>query len=273
MWACGHGGAGDKKSLKELGVNGYDHTFVGTTVGYDRQDGNNTDGIVFTIQQGSIDSDNSEGDTDHSTFSVSKYLSRQLTDGTRRTLTGSFALNNVDTSRKVKFANIDRTATASYNSIALDGSSEFVYSPRQISGAAYNLSLQGGITLTFQEDFTESGANLLSLKVDASQTQVARAGLVDTIYWSGNEDRSSIPFLSLFIHAPHHLGSTETKQRFLNQSSFTTKSDRTTNAYGEVGFGFLDNGDEDTEVSFVTKGKLSDELTELSPTLHYTKKF
>ena len=38
-WARGHGGAGDKKSLKELGVNGYDYTFVGTTVGYDKQDG------------------------------------------------------------------------------------------------------------------------------------------------------------------------------------------------------------------------------------------
>jgi len=272
-WVRGHGGAGDKKSLKELGVNGYDYTFVGTTVGYDKQDGNNTDGMAFTIQQGSIDSDNSEGNTDHTTFSVSKYLSRKLTDGTRRTLTGSFALSNVDSSRKVKFASIDRTATASYNSIALDGSAEFAYSPRQIFGAAHNLSLQGGITLNFQEGFTESGANSVNLKVDASQTQVARAGLVDTIYWSGDEDRSSIPFLSLSIHASHHLGSTETKQRFVNQSSFTTKSDRKTNAYGEIGFGFLDNGDEDTEVSFVTKGKFSDKLTELSAMLQYTKKF
>ena len=59
----------------------------------------------------------------------------------------------------------------------------------------------------------------------------------------------------------------------MNQSSFTTKNDRKTNAYGEVGFGFLDNGDEDTEVSFVTKGKFSDKLTELSAMLHYTKKF
>ena len=100
-----------------------------------------------------------------------------------------------------------------------------------------------------------------------------RAALVDTIYWSGDEDRSSIPYFSLGIHASHHLGSTETKQRFVNQSSFTTKSDRKTNAYGEVGFGFLDNGDEDTEVSFVTKGKFSDKLTEFSAMLQFTKKF
>ena len=272
-WTRGHGGAGDKKSLKELGVNGYDYTFVGTTVGYDKQDGNNTDGMAFTIQQGSIDSDNTEGNTDHTTFSVSKYLSRKLTNGTRRTLTGNFALTNVDSSRKVKFASIDRTATASYNSITLDGSSELTYSPRQIFGAAHNLSLQGGITLNFQEGFTESGANSVNLKVDASQTQVARAGLVDTIFWSGDEDRSSIPFLSLGIHASHHLGSTETKQRFVNQSSFTTKSDRKTNAYGEIGFGLLKKSDENTEFSFVTKGKFSDKLTELSAMLQYTKKF
>ncbi len=256
-----------------FGVNGYDYTFLGTTVGYDKQDGNNTDGMAFTIQQGSIGSDNSEGDTDHTTISVSKYQSRKLAEGIQTTLTGSFALTNVDSSRKVKFASIDRTATASYNSVALDGAVEYAYSPRQLFGAAHNLSLQGGITLNFQEGFTESGANALNLKVDSSQTQVARAGLVDTIYWSGNEDRGSIPFLSIGIHASHHLGSTETKQRFVNQSSFTTKSDRKTNAYGEVGFGFLDNGDKDTEVSFVTKGKFSDKLTELSAMLQYTKKF
>ena len=106
-----------------------------------------------------------------------------------------------------------------------------------------------------------------------SFTITAVAGLVDTIYWSGNEDRGSIPFLSFGIHASHHLGRTKTKQRFVNQSSFTTKSDRKTNAYGEVSFGYLNNSDENTEVSFVTKGKFSDKLTEVSATLQYKKKF
>ncbi len=272
-WALSHGGVGDKKPLKKLGVNGYDYTFVGTTFGYDKQHDNHINGTAVTIQIGSIDSDNGEGDTDHTTFSASKYLSRTLTDGTRQSLTGSFAVTHVDSNRRVRFASIDRTAKASYDSIAFDGAAEHSYSPRQMLGATHNFSLQGGITFNFQEGFTERGADSVNLKVAGSQTQVARAGLVDTIYWSGNEDRSSIPFVTLGIHASHHLGDTHTKQRFVNQNSFTSESDKKTNAYGEVGFGFLGDGDDDTEISFVTKGKFSDKLTEFSAMLQYTKKF
>ena len=36
-WTQVHGGTGDKKSLKDIGVNGYDFNHFGTTIGFDQK--------------------------------------------------------------------------------------------------------------------------------------------------------------------------------------------------------------------------------------------
>ena len=74
-WTQVHGGTGNKKSLKDIGVNGYDFNHFGTTIGFDQQTDKVTNGLALTFQQGTIDSDNNEGSTDHKTFAVSKILS------------------------------------------------------------------------------------------------------------------------------------------------------------------------------------------------------
>ena len=272
-WTQVHGGTGDKKSLKDIGVNGYDFNHFGTTIGFDQQTDKGTEGYALTFQQGNIDSDNSEGSTDHKTFAVSKYQSTSIDNGKRRTLSGSFGITNVDSSRTLNFASINRKATASYNSYSLNGSAEYIYPEKNWFGSAHNLSVNGGLTLNYQEGFTETGANSLNLKVDSNHTQIANAGLVDTIYWSDKTEGETIPFLSLGLHTSYHLGSVESKQRFVNQTNFTTKSDRRSNTHGEIGLGFIQSKDNNTELSFLAKSKFSDKLSENTATFKYSVKF
>ena len=272
-WTQVHGGTGDKKSLKDIGVNGYDFNHFGTTVGFDQQTDKGTDGLALTFQRGTIDSDNNEGSTDHKTFAVSKYQSTNIEDGKRRTLSGSFGITNIDSSRTLNFASINRTATASYNSYSLNGTAEYTYPEKNWFGSSHNLSVNGGLTLNYQEGFTETGANALNLKVDANQTQLANAGLVDTIYWSDKTEGETIPFLSLGLHTSYHIGSVESKQRFVNQTNFTTKSDRRSNTHGEIGLGFIQSKDSNTELSFLAKSNFSDKLSENTATFKYSVKF
>ena len=93
------------------------------------------------------------------------------------------------------------------------------------------------------------------------------------MYWGEKDATGFIPFTSLGIHVAQNMSSTQTKQEFVNQSSFTTKSDRKTNTYGEIGFGFLNTTDKGSEVSFVTNGKFSDKVTEYSAALQMKYKF
>ncbi len=272
-WTQVHGGTGNKKSLKDIGVNGYDFNHFGTTIGLDQQTDKGIEGLALTFQQGTIDSDNSEGSTNHKTVAVSKYQSTNIEDGKRRTLSGSFGITNVDSSRTLNFASIYRTATASYNSFSLNGTTEYTYPEKQWLGSSHNLSLNGGLTFNYQEGFTETGANALNLKVDSNQTQLANAGLVDTIYWSDKTSGKTIPFLFLGIHTSYHLGSVESKQRFVNQTNFTTKSDRKSNTRGEIGLGFIKNKDNNTELSFLAKSKFSDKLSENTANFKYSVKF
>jgi len=272
-WTQVHGGTGDKKSLKDIGVNGYDFNHFGTTIGFDQKTDKGTKGLAFTFQQGTIDSDNNEGSTDHETFAVSKYQSTNIDGGKRRTLSGSFGITNIDSSRTLNFASINRTATASYNSYSLNGTAEYTHPEKKWLGSSHNLSVIGGLTLNYQEGFTETGANALNLKVNSNQTQVANAGLVDTIYWSDKTEGETIPFLSLGLHTSYHLGSVESKQRFVNQTNFTTKSDRRSNTHGEIGLGFIQSKDSNTELSFLAKTKFSDKLSENTASFKYSIKF
>ena len=271
-WTQVHGGTGDKKSLKDIGVNGYEFNFFGTTIGFDQKD-DGTEGIALTFQQGSIDSENNEGSTDHKTFAISKYQATNIDNGKRRTLSGSFGITNIDSSRTLNFASINRTATASYNSYSLNGTAEYTYPEKKWLGSSHNLSVNGGLTLNYQEGFSETGANSLNLKVNSNQTQVANTGLVDTIYWSDKANGETIPFISLGLHTSYHIGSVESKQRFVNQTNFTTKSDRRSNSYGEVGLGFITNKDNKTEFSFLAKSKFSDKVSENSASFKYSIKF
>lgn len=272
-WTQVHGGTGDKKSLKDIGVNGYDFNHFGTTIGFDQQTEKGTEGLAITLQQGNIDSDNSEGSTDHKTFAISKYQSTSIDNGKRRTLSGSFGITNVDSSRTLNFASINRKATATYNNYSINGSAEYIYPEKNWFGSSHNLSVNGGLTLNYQEGFTETGANALNLKVDSNHTQIANAGLVDTIYWSDKTEGETIPFLSLGLHTSYHLGSVESKQRFVNQTNFTTKSDRRSNTHGEIGLGFIQSKDNNTELTFLAKSKFSDKLSENTATFKYSVKF
>ena len=272
-WVRAVGGSGEKKKLKTLGVNGYDYNFSGLTFGFDKDTDSGVEGVAFSLQSASIDSANSEGKTDNTSVAISKYKSQTLENGNRLNLTGTLLLANVESKRYLNFSTIDRTATGKYTSYGLDLNAEYSYSAKQLWGASHNVKFLGGVSVNHQPEFTETGASSLNLKVNSNTSTVGRLGVSDTMYWGEKDATGFIPFTSLGIHVAQNMSSTQTKQEFVNQSSFTTKSDRKTNTYGEIGFGFLNTTDKGSEVSFVTNGKFSDKVTEYSAALQMKYKF
>lgn len=265
--------SGENKSLNNLGINGFDFNYYGATVGYDALNGEKYKGFAFTFYEGLIDSHNSEGETSHKTFAISKYQSQKLTSGNNLNINGSFAVIDVNTDRKIKFASIDRIAKSNFNNYFIDGSIEYKYMPKLSLGFTHNISLLGDIMLGYQDNFKESGADSLNLEVNSKQTQTAKIGIKDTIYSSNKNNKNFIPFLSVGLYTSNHLGDIKVKQNFINQNSFSTISNKKNSSHAEISLGLLSNNIDNAKFNFLTKGKFSNEFSDLSFNFQYNKKF
>ena len=209
--------------------------------------------MAFTYYEGFVDSHNSEGETSHKTFAISKYQSQKLTNGNNLNINGSFAIIDNNTDRKIKFASIDRIAKSNFNNYFINGSMEYKYLPKLSIGISHNISLSGDIMLGYQDNFKESGADSLNLEVNSKQTQTAKIGIKDTIYSSNKNNKNFIPFLSVGLYTSNHLGDTKVKQRFINQNSFSTISNKKDSSYAEVSLGLLSNNIDNTKLGKPSK--------------------
>jgi len=275
-WVRGYGATGEQKKLDNLGINGSDYSYYGTTVGYDFGGGIGTQGVAITLQGGTNTSKNSEGKSTYTSMGISNYKSEKQDNGNRLTSNLSLIFNLVDSQRTISFGAISRTAKANYNAYAIDYSADYDYPSSDAFGASNALTLHTGITAGYQDGFTETGANSLNLTVKGATNLIARAGISNTMSWGDKNDNlnSFIPFVSAGLHTSYNILKPEIEQNFSGKTtSFTTNSDRRLNGHAELGLGFTYKSSYSSEIAFLTKGKASDRGSEYSATLEYKKLF
>ena len=81
MWVKAFGGNGEKKAIKDLGVNGYDYDFQGTTIGFDLESERVKQAIAISVQQGSVTSKNKQGYQDYETVLLNYQNTQRFKDG------------------------------------------------------------------------------------------------------------------------------------------------------------------------------------------------
>ena len=86
-------------------------------------------------------------------------------------------------------------------------------------------------------------------------------------------NKNFIPFLSVGLYTSNHLGDIKVKQNFINQNSFSTISNKKNSSHAEISLGLLSNNIDNAKFNFLTKGKFSNEFSDLSFNFQYNKKF
>ena len=271
-WVRAFGGKGEKESLTGLGVNGYDYDFIGTTVGFDDDINHSKNGWALTTSKGSIDSFSSEGKTEQKTFALSRYFSNKLPNDINQTYSASLSINDIESKRYLNFASIDRTASADYKSYGLDFNYQLSYPPAKAFNLEHHIDFDTGFSYIHQDGFTETGANSLNLNVESHDSKILRLGVKDTILF--NQVNTITPYLMMGISGTHIFDDATIKQKLVNQTStLTTDSDRKTDLYADIGFGFVDSIDDNAELSFGVNSKFSDKISEYSVDANYHYKF
>jgi len=271
-WIRGFGGSGEKESLTDLGVNGFDYDFIGTTIGFDNDTSKSKSGWALTTTSGAIDSFSSEGKTKQKSFALSRYLSNELPNGSQQNYSASLGFNDIESKRYLKFASIDRTAAADYKSYALDLNYQLSYPKITALNFEHNVDFDTGFSYIYQDGFTETGANSLNLQVDSNNSKILRIGVNDTVILKQIDTLT--PYVKLGLSGTHIIDNAEINQKLVNQTSkLVTDSDRKTDLYADIGFGFVDAVDDNTEISLGINSRFSDKLTEYSIDATYHLKF
>lgn len=275
MWVKGYGGNGEKKPIKDLGVNGYDYDFAGTTIGFDLESRGMKNGIAITLEKGSVTSNQKQGYQDYETVMLNYQNTQFFKDGDSFTLSTGLAMTKVDNKRYIDIGVIDRTAKSDYQSYSLDLAAGYSFAPMLWGSLRNDLALSFGVNYNTRESYRESGAGSLNLTVDPKHSAKAQLGLENTFYWDGNRDERAkfLPFISAGVFASRHLTNTAVKQAFDGQSKVKILTDRDQEAFGEIGIGFVNIEDDDDELRFLGKAKLSDKVTEYTASLDYGVKF
>ncbi len=275
MWVKTFGGDGEKKALKDLGVNGYDYDYLGTTIGFDLESETNRHGIAMTLQKGSVTSNNRQGYQDYETVMVNYQNTQFYDDGDALSLSTALAVTKIDKERYIDVGAIDRTATTEYNSYSLDLAAQYSYAPITIAGLRSDLALSFGLNFNMQESYRETGADSLNLSVDAKHSVKAEAGIENIFYWQNKSEGTAqfLPFLSTGLFASRHLTNTDISQAFAGGSKVKIVTDRDQDVYGEIGLGFVNIEEDSDELRLLTKAKFSDKVTEYSASLDYNVNF
>ncbi|MGC6517656.1 MAG: autotransporter domain-containing protein [Candidatus Puniceispirillaceae bacterium] len=274
IWVKGFGGNGEKKAIKDLGVNGYDYDFQGTTIGFDIESETMNQGVALSVQQGSVTSKNKQGYQDYETVMLNYQNTRVLKNGASLALSSGLAFTKIKAKRYVDVGSIEQTAKADYQTYALDLGFGYNFAPMRLGWLTNDVALTIGANYNTQESYREKGAGAYSLAVDPKHMLTARIGLQNTMYFDGGEDDSAfLPFISTGIFGSRHLTNTAIKQGFIGADKVKVTTDRDQEVYGEVALGFLHIDEEDDELRLMTKTKFSDKTTEYSASLDYGLKF
>ena len=275
MWVKGFGGNGEKKPIKDLGVNGYDYDFQGTTIGFDLETELIKQGIAVSLQTGSVTSNKKQGYQEYQTVMMNYQNTRFFDDGASLSMSAGVAMTETDAKRYIDIGGIERTARSSYHSYALDLSIGYNFAPIRLGGFTNDLALSFGTNFSTQESYREKGADSLNLSVDPKHMATARLGIENTIYWEefDNANGTFLPFASMGIFGSRHLTDATMKQKFAGADKLKIITDRDQELYGEFGIGFLHIEEDDDELRFQAKAKQSDKVTEYSASLDYGIKF
>ena len=273
-WGQAYGASGAKKPDSNLGINGYRYNFSGITIGSDFSAVNDTYGTATSIIMGDVKNDGSEGKTKYTSLVFSGFKSQDLQSGKKIHTTLSLLTNFNKSERYIKFGAINRTASASYKSYALDIGLDYVGTPLAITGGDLKTILSSGLTFNYQEGFTETGADSLNLKVNNKTSGLFRVGINQTYLAQNNTKFDGLsPFLTWGLNGSHYLNSPTSVQGLQGQNTFTIRSDKRNNVYGKVGLGVIRKVSNNEKFSLSLTQKFLGGFTETSTMLQYKKLF
>ena len=262
-------------SLIEVGVNGYDYDYSGTTIGFDLESETIKNGLAITLEKGSVTSNKKQGYQEYETVMLNYQNTQFFKDGDSLSLSTAIAMTKVDNERYIDIGAIDRTAKADYQTYTLDLTAGYSFAPMRLGPLSNDLTLSFGLNYNTRESYRETGADSLNLTVDPKHTAKAQLGLENTFYFYDDKKQGSrfMPFVSAGLFASRHLTNTATKQAFAGASKVKVITDRDQEAHGEIGLGFVHIEEDDDELRFLGKAKYSDKVTEYSASLDYGVKF
>ena len=275
MWLKAYGGSGEKDPIKDIGVNGYDYDFQGTTIGFDLETSKIKQAIALSVQTGSVTSNNKEGYQDYETVLLNYQSTRALKHGGSLALSAGFGVSEIDAKRYIDVGAVDDTATADYRSYSVDLGIAYTFAPIRLGWLTNDLTLSLAGNYNAQESYKEKGAGGLNLEVAPKHSMVGRVGIKNTMFIEDTSDKGAkfMPFLSTGIFGSRHLTNTAVKQGFIGAEQVKVVTDRDMEAYGEFGLGFLRIEEDDDELRFMAKAKISDKVEEYTASLDYGIKF
>ena len=275
MWVKGFSGYGDKKAIKDVGVNGYDYDFTGTVIGFDLPTETITQGLALSLQNGAVKTNGGEVKQDYETVSLTYQNTQTFKDDYQLSLSAGLASTKVAKQRHITIGAIDRTARSNYRSYALELEADYSLPSIRLGALRNDLNLSMGVNYNSQEKYNETGAGALNLEVDPHHTAQVRFGLANTLYWDGNQgdDAMVIPFLSTALYGSRYLNDNAIKQALAGASKVEVDTDRAYDIYGTLGLGLIAIQENDNELRLMTQTKFSDKLKEYSASLNYGIKF
>jgi len=245
-WGTFYSGKKDQNNLTEIGVNGYEDNYKGLIFGFDKEIDSQTTGIAFSFQEGDIISDGSEGLTDYKIYSLAPYIYKPIDKNNSITLETALNFGEFDSYRYLRFASIDRTASANYDTygFSLKGSYAIDSETKFLEGSV-NDSFGLGYQFSHRDSFSETGANSLNLSVGSSDAHALIAEATRSISWNLNFNGDEyMPYSSLGVEVFNYLDNPDTKQNLTGQSQLTTKSDEDRVITGKIKSGvFIDLDD------------------------------
>ena len=237
-WSKFYGGTTDRETENLIGNNGYDDDYYGMVFGLDGKQGNKITGITLSVQEGNIQGNNSEGDTDYTSFNISPYYALKNKDGSGYAMQTHIQVMDVSSERFLRFGSIDRTAKGDYINYSIGANVD--YSLKTISISNFNIDSKINVSYQYnhQESFTERGADSLNIHVKKNDYQLVSVGFSELV--TSKADKEFKPFISLSGSYNSYLSDTDLKQNFQNQaSSYITKIDKNNWMSGSIKTGFV----------------------------------
>ena len=241
-WSKFYGGTTDRETENLIGNNGYDDDYYGMVFGLDGKQGNKITGITLSVQEGNIQGNNSEGDTDYTSFNISPYYALKNEDGSGYAIQTNAQVMDVSSERFLRFGSINRTAKGDYTNYSIGANLD--YSFKTLSFSTLNIDSKINVSYQYnhQESFTEKGADSLNIHVKKNDYQLASVGFSELV--TSKADNEFKPFVSISGSYNTYLSDTDSKQNFQGQTSgYVTKIDKNNWMSGSIKTGFVKHTD------------------------------
>ena len=241
-WSKFYGGTTERNTDKFIGNNGYDDDYYGMVFGLDGKQDNKITGITLSVQEGNIQGNNAEGDTDYTSLNVTPYLAFKNDDGSGYAIQTNAQVMDVSSERFLRFGSINRTAKGDYTNYSIGAN--FDYSFKTLSFSTLNIDSKINVLYQYnhQESFTEKGADSLNIHVKKNDYQFASVGFSELI--TTQKNNTFKPFVSISGSYNTYLSDTDSKQNFQGQtSSYIAKIDKNNWMSGTIKTGFVKQSD------------------------------